>query len=70
MGNPTRHTPRPTVERLLEAFQELTLTIIREGRRRPYHLTPLSRVHQHILALLDFPMDIDTRLCVDSRQLP
>ena len=70
VGNPTRNTPRPTAERLLEAFQELTLTIIREGRRRQYHLTPLSRVHQRILALLDVPMDIYTRLCVDSRKPP
>jgi transposase len=69
-GAPKRGTPRPTAERLLEAFQELTLTILREGRRRRYHLTPLSRVHQRILALLDFPVDIYTRLCVDSHKPP
>jgi len=70
MGNPKRSTPRPTAERLLEAFQDLTLTIIREGRCRRYHLTPLSRLHHRILALLDFPMDIYTRLCVDSHKPP
>jgi transposase len=69
-GNPKRSTPRPTAERLLEAFQDLTLTIIREGRRRRYHLTPLSRLQQRILALLDFPVELYTRLCVDSRKPP
>jgi transposase len=69
-GNPKRTTAHPTAERLLESFQELTLTIIREGRRRRYHLTPLSRVRQRILALLDFPADIYTRLSLDSRKPP
>jgi len=68
-GNPKRSTPRPTAERLLEAFQDLTLTIIREGRRRRYHLTPLARLQQRILALVDFPVELYTRLCVDSRKL-
>jgi hypothetical protein len=70
IGNPTRATARPTAERLLEAFQGLTLTIIREGRRRRRHLTPLSRVHQRILALLDFSKDIYTRLWADSSKPP
>ena len=70
VGNPKRATARPTAERLLEAFQGLTLTIIREGRRRRYHLTPLSRVQRRILALLDFPVDIYTRLCPDSHKPP
>jgi transposase len=55
VGNPTRATAHPTAERLLEAFQGLTLTLIHEGRRRRRHLTPLSRMQQRILALLDFP---------------
>ena len=70
VGNPKRATAHPTAERLLEAFQGLTLTIIREGRRRRRHLTPLSRVHQRILALLDFSVDIYTRLCPDSHKPP
>jgi transposase len=69
-GNPTRATVHPTAERLLEAFQGLTLTIIREGRRRQRHLTPLTRVHQHILVLLDFPVAIDARLWLDSHKPP
>jgi transposase len=33
-GNPTRATAHPTAERLLEALQDLTLTLSRAGRRR------------------------------------
>jgi hypothetical protein len=69
-GNPQRTTARPTTERLLKPLQGLTLTIIREGRRRRYHLTPLSRVQRRILALLTFAVDISTRLCPDSHQPP
>jgi transposase len=70
IGNPKRATAHPTAERLLEAFQGLTLAVIREGRRRRRHLTPLSRVQQRILALLDFPVTIYTRLCPDSHKPP
>jgi transposase len=70
VGNPKRATARPTTERLLKGFDGLTLTIIRAGRRRRYHLTPLSRVQRHILALLNFPVDIYTRLCPDSYKPP
>jgi len=69
-GNPKRATARPTTERLLKGFEGLTLTIIREGRRRRYHLTPLSRVQRRILTLLNFPVDIYTRLCPDSHKPP
>jgi transposase len=70
VGSPKRATARPTAERRLEAFQGLTLTIIREGRRRRRHLTPPSRLHQRILALLDFPVDIYTKRCPNSHKLP
>jgi transposase len=70
VGNPKRSTPRPTAERLLAAFQGLTLTLIREGRRRRRHLTPLSRMQQRILALLDFPVAIYTRLWPDTHKPP
>jgi len=69
-GNPQRATARPTTERLLKRVEGLTLTIIREGRLRRYHLTPLSRVQRRILALLNFPVDIYTRLCPDSHKPP
>jgi transposase len=69
-GNPKRATAHPTTERLLARFEGLTLTIIRQGRRRRYHLTSLSRVQRRILALLHFPVDIYTRLCPDSHKPP
>jgi transposase len=69
-GNPKRLTPHPTAERLLESFEGLTLTIIREGQCRRYHLTPLSVLQQRILALLDFPVDIYTRLCGNFHKPP
>ena len=68
-GNPKRATARPTAERLLEALQGLTLTILQEGRCRRYHLTPLSPLQQ-LLALLDFRVDIYARRCVDSHKPP
>jgi hypothetical protein len=41
-SNAKRETARPTAERLLEAFQEVTLTVI-EGAHQVYrHLTALS----------------------------
>jgi len=70
VGTPKRATAPPTAERLLEAFQGRTLTVIREGRRRRPHLTRLSRVPQRMLALLDFPVAISTRLCPDSHTPP
>jgi transposase len=70
VGTPKRATAHPTAERVLEAVQGLTLTIIREGRRRRSHLTPLSRVQRRLLARLNFPVDIYTRRCPDSHQPP
>jgi hypothetical protein len=65
-----RSTARSTAERLLEAFQDLRLTLIRQRRRRRCHLTPLSRVQQCILTPLDFPWISYMRFFVDSRKPP
>jgi transposase len=69
-GNPKRTTARPTAERILEAFKDLTLTLISEPHRSLRHLTPLSGLQQRILCLLDFSPDIYTRLCADSSKPP
>lgn len=69
-GNPRRSTARPTAERLLEAFQDITLTVIQEPHRILHHLTPLSQGQRRILTLLDFPLDIYTRLCTHSLNPP
>lgn len=69
-GNPKRTTSRPTSERLLEAFQEITLTIITEPHQMRRHLTTLSALQQGILTLLDFTPDIYTKLCGASAKPP
>ena len=69
-GNPKRATVHPTAERVLESFEGLTLTIIQEGRCRRFHLTPLSPLQQRVLALLDFSVNIYTRLCANFRKPP
>lgn len=69
-GNPKRTTARPTAERLLEAFQEISLTVIQEPHRIRRHLTPLSDLQLRILALLDFSLHIYTSLAANSCKPP
>jgi len=69
-GNPKRATTHPTTERLLEAFHELTLTVVREPHQTRCHLTALSPLQQRVLALLEFTPTIYTRLCGDSPEPP
>lgn len=67
-GNPTRQTARPTAERLLEAFQEVTLTVI-EGVGQVYrHLTSLSPLQERILELLGFSSRVYRKLCTVSHE--
>jgi transposase len=67
-GNSQRETARPTAERLLEAFQEVTLTVL-EGVEHAYrHLTALSPLQEHILALLGFSSRVYRRLCTVSHE--
>jgi transposase len=53
-GNPQRRTSQPTAERLLEAFRDVTLTIVRAPGFAQRHVTPLSSLQQQILTLLGF----------------
>ena len=41
-GNPQRTTDRPTAERLLEAFEDITLTIIKGSQQTARYVTALS----------------------------
>jgi transposase len=61
-GNPTRATRRPTAERLLAAFQELTLTVLRTPTSITRHLTPLSPLQERLLTFLGCPHDTYARL--------
>jgi transposase len=69
-GNPRRETVHPTAERLLEAFRDITLTIIEGPRQTDRHLTALSPLQQRILGILGFPLALYTRLCTVSAEPP
>jgi transposase len=67
-GNTKRETARPTAERLLEAFQEVTLTVV-EGVHHVYrYVTALSPLQERILELLGFSSRVYTRLCTVSHE--
>ena len=67
-GNGKRETARPTAERLLEAFQEVTLTVIKVAHQVYRHLTALSPLQERILELLGFSSRVYTRLCTVSHE--
>jgi transposase len=69
-GNPQRDTDRPTAERLLEAFQGITLTIIKGPHQTERHVTALSPLQQRILGILGFSSALYTRLCTVSSEPP
>jgi transposase len=69
-GNPQRETDRPTAERLLEAFQDITLTIIKGPHQTDRHVTALSPLQQRILGILGFSSALYTRLCTVSSEPP
>jgi transposase len=57
-GLPTRETTRPTTERLLRAFKEITLTMVHMPDQRIRHITPLNALQRRILNLLDLPPSV------------
>src|SRR5712691_4995076 len=69
-GNPQRETARPTAERLLEAFEDITRTILEGPQQTDRHLTALSPLQQRILGILGFPLALYTRLCTVSAEPP
>lgn len=69
-GNPTRSTPRPTTERLLRAFQPITLTSVTLPDQHITHLTPLTPLQLQILALLGLPDTIYTDLTKPANAIP
>src|SRR5439155_17894770 len=69
-GNPKRETDRPTSERLLEAFQDITLTITKGPQQTDRHVTALSPLQQRILEILGFSSALYTRLCAVSAEPP
>jgi len=69
-GQPTRATARPTTERLLGAFKEITLTVLHSPQHTLRHLPALTPLQQQILALLDLSPDLSHRLTLDSPPPP
>jgi transposase len=61
-GQPSRGTRRPTAERVLEAFENLTLTVVTLPNQVIRHLTPLSSLQQRLLALAGLEVTCYTRL--------
>lgn len=69
-GNPIRSTTQPTTEKILAAFKEITLVLFDYGTELYAHLTSLSPLQQKILQLLNFPIEIYTRLLLQSDHPP
>jgi transposase len=65
-GNPMRKTAQPTTERLLQAFDGITLSVVILPNQTLRHLTPLSQLQQTILALMDLPISIYEKVCSPS----
>ncbi len=61
-GNPKRMTAQPTTEQVLKAFQYITLTIIHQHKQTLYHLTELNQLQMTVLELLNFSVNIYTKL--------
>lgn len=65
-GNPKRRTNQPTAEKLLKAFDNITLTIVHAPGFLQRHVTPLSSLQKDILTLLGLTPAIYSQLADDS----
>src|SRR5215468_5788837 len=70
VGNAKRETARPTAEHLLEAFREITLTIMVGPHHTYRHVTALHPHQQRILEILGFSSEVYTRLGTVSAEPP
>ena len=61
-GNPKRATSRPTTEKLMQAFKEVTLTIIKQPQQTIFYLDDLSQLQITILDLIGLPQNCYYRL--------
>jgi transposase len=69
-GNARRATDRPTAERLLDALQDITLTLSKGPQQTDRHVTALNPLQQRILEVLGFSSALYTRLCTVSSEPP
>lgn len=61
-------TLQPTTERILQVFNNVTLTLVQMEAQLIRHVTGLSQLQQHVLALLNLPADLYSRLADHSTQ--
>jgi len=61
-GNPNQATTRPTAERLLKAFDNLTLSSVELSQQTIRYISPLSPLQSRILTLLGLPLSIYSEL--------
>ena len=64
--NPKKATATPTTERLLKAFDHITLTVLHFPDHVLRHVTPLTALQLEILTLLDLSPDIYRSLATNS----
>jgi len=57
-GNPNRATDQPTAERLLQAFDNITLYRFETENQTQYEVTPLSPLQRRILKALGIPTSV------------
>lgn len=51
-GNPKRSTSKPTSERILDGFKEITLSVVKTGKEVIFHVTHLNELQRFILSLI------------------
>ncbi len=59
---PSQETTRPTTERVLQAFHNVTFTSIERGASVQRFITDLSPTQRHVVTLLGLPADLYVRL--------
>ena len=57
-GQPKKCTASPTVERILQSFSNITLSIIHSGGQVIRHLTPLSGLQKDLLQRLGISLEL------------
>ncbi len=60
----TQTTQRPTTERVIAAFGNLTLTTLASAGACQHYVTPLNATQRQLLILLKLPADLYDRLAV------
>jgi transposase len=65
----TQASTRPTSERVIAAFSNLTLTVLDAPTVHQWHVSPLNATQQHLLSLLGLPPDLYERLTMHTANL-